>query len=69
MFIQKNKYKVLRGAISKELASVLSTNYFLKKRKVARFLFDYKYIYHHLTQRTGEYGTMNKFPIVILIIQ
>ena len=40
---KKNKYKVLRGAISKELASFVYS-YFLKKRQVARFLFDQKYI-------------------------
>ena len=40
---KKTKYKVLRGAISKELASFVYS-YFLKKRQVARFLFDQKYI-------------------------
>ena len=40
---KKNKYKVLRGAISKELASFVYS-YFLKKRQVARFFFDQKYI-------------------------
>ena len=40
---KKNKYKVLRGAISKELASFVYS-YFLKKKQVARFLFDKKYI-------------------------
>ena len=40
---KKNKYKVLRGAISKELASFVYS-YFLKKRQVARFLFDHQYI-------------------------
>ena len=43
MSFKKNKYKVLRGAISKELASFVYS-YFLKKRQVARFLFDQKYI-------------------------
>jgi hypothetical protein len=43
MSFQKTKYKVLRGAISKELASFVYA-YFLKKRQVARFLFDQKYI-------------------------
>jgi len=43
MSFQKNKYKVLKGAISKELASFVYS-YFLKKRQVARFLFDQKYI-------------------------
>ncbi len=40
---KKDKYKVLRGAISKELASFVYS-YFLKKRQVAQFLFDQKYI-------------------------
>ena len=40
---KKDRYKVLRGAISKELASFVYS-YFLKKRQVARFLFDQKYI-------------------------
>ena len=40
---KKNKYKVLKGAISKELASFVYS-YFLKKKQVARFLFDQKYI-------------------------
>ena len=40
---KKTKYKVLRGAISKELASFVYS-YFLNKRQVARFLFDQKYI-------------------------
>ena len=40
---KKDKYKILRGAISKELASFIYS-YFIKKRQVARFLFDQKYI-------------------------
>ena len=40
---KKKKYKVLRGAISKELASFVYS-YFLKMRLVAKFLFDQKYI-------------------------
>ena len=43
MPFKKDKYKILRGAISKELASFVYS-YFLKKRQVARFLFDQKYI-------------------------
>ena len=43
MSFKKNKYKVLKGAISKELASFIYS-YFLKKRQVAAFLFDQKYI-------------------------
>ena len=40
---QKNKYTVLKGAISKELAD-FAFDYFLNKRKVARFLFEQRYI-------------------------
>ena len=43
MSFKKIKYKVLRGAISTELASFVYS-YFLKKRQVARFLFDQKYL-------------------------
>ena len=51
---KKNKYKVLRGAISKELASFVYS-YFLKKRQVARFLFDQKY----LSPFTSYWGVWN----------
>jgi len=40
---KKNKYTILRGAISIELADFVY-KYFLNKRKVARFLLDEKYI-------------------------
>ena len=40
---QKNKYSVLRNAISKEIAE-FTYKYFLNKRNVAKFLFDQKYI-------------------------
>jgi len=40
---QKNKYSVLKGVISKEIAD-FAFAYFLNKRKAARFLFDQKYI-------------------------
>ena len=63
---KKNKYKVLRGAISKELASFVYS-YFLKKRQVARFLFDQKYI-SPFTEYWGIWND-NRFLIVILIIQ
>ena len=43
MSFKKNKYKILRGAISQELATFIYS-YFLKKRQVARFLFDQRYI-------------------------
>ena len=40
---QKNKYSVLKNAISPEIANFVY-NYFLNKRKVAKFLFDQRYI-------------------------
>ena len=43
MSFKKNKYSVLKNAISKELADFVYS-YFLMKRKVARKLFDEKYI-------------------------
>ena len=43
MSFKKNKYTVLKKAISKELADFVY-KYFLNKRNVARFLFDQKYI-------------------------
>ena len=43
MSFKKNKYTVLKNAISKELADFVYT-YFYNKRNVARFLFDQKYI-------------------------
>ena len=43
MSFQKNKYTVIKKAISKELADFVY-KYFCNKRNVARFLFDQKYI-------------------------
>ena len=43
MSFKKNKYSVLKNAISKELAAFVY-QYFLNKRKVARVLFDHTYI-------------------------
>tara|TARA_R100000781_G_scaffold105881_1_gene69747 strand:+ start:316 stop:963 length:648 start_codon:yes stop_codon:yes gene_type:complete len=40
---QKNKYSILRGAITKEIAD-FAFAYFLNKRQVAGFLFDQKYM-------------------------
>ena len=40
---QKNKYSILRNAISKELAEFVY-KYFLNKRNVAKVLFDTRYI-------------------------
>jgi len=43
MSFKRNKYKIVRGAISKELASFVYS-YFLKKRQVCHFLLKEKYI-------------------------
>ncbi len=43
MSFKKNKYSVLKKSISKEIAD-FSYSYFLNKRRVAKFLFDQKYI-------------------------
>jgi hypothetical protein len=43
MTFKKNKYTILKKAISPELAKFI-TEYFLLKRKVARTLFDERYI-------------------------
>ena len=43
MSFKKNKYTVLKKAISKEIAD-FAYSYFLNKRKVAKFLFDQKFI-------------------------
>ena len=43
MSFQKNKYTVIKKAISKELADFVY-KYFCNKRNVARFLFDQRYI-------------------------
>ena len=54
MSFKKNKYKVLKQAISPELAKFIYT-YFLNKRTTARFLFDQKY----LSPFNREYGVWN----------
>ena len=54
MSFKNNKYTVLKKAISKELAD-FAYSYFLNKRKVARFLFDNKYI----SPFTEYYGVWN----------
>ena len=43
MSFKKNKYTVLKNAVSKEVAD-MAYSYFLNKRKVARVLFDERYI-------------------------
>src|SRR6056300_868431 len=54
MSFKKNKYQVIKNAISKELAD-FCYQYFLNKRMVARHLFDEKYI----SQFTEYFGTWN----------
>ena len=54
MSFKKNKYTVLKSAISPELAEFVY-QYFLNKRNVARFLFDQKY----LSPFTEYYGVWN----------
>jgi len=54
MSFKKDKYQVIKGAISKELAD-FCYQYFLNKRAVARYLFDEKYI----SQFTEYFGVWN----------
>ena len=54
MSFKKNKYQIIKGAISKELAD-FCYQYFLNKRKVARYLFDQRYI----SQFTEYFGVWN----------
>ncbi len=54
MSFKKNKYKILRQAISPEIADFVYT-YFLNKRTVARHLFDTKWI----SPFTTEWGVWN----------
>ena len=54
MSFKKNKFQIIKSAISKELAD-FCYQYFLNKRKVARHLFDEKYI----SQFTEYFGVWN----------
>ena len=54
MYFKRNKYKILKNAISPEVADFVYT-YFLNKRTVARFLFDKKWI----SPFTTEWGVWN----------
>ena len=58
MNFKKDKYQVIEGAISKELAD-FCYQYFLNKRAVARHLFDEKYI----SQFTQYFGVWNDSQI------
>ena len=66
MSFKKDKYQVIKGAISKELAD-FCYQYFLNKRAVARHLFDEKYI-SGFTEYFG-YGTITKYLKLIRITQ
>ena len=48
MSFKKNKYLVIKKAISPDLADFCYT-YFLNKRRVAKFLFEEKYIHPYET--------------------
>ena len=63
---QKNKYSILKNAISPELANFVYS-YFLNKRNVAKFLFDRKYI----SPFTEYFGIWHdeQVPTLIHIIQ
>ena len=65
MSFKKNKYSVLKNAISKELAEFVY-KYFLNKRNVARVLLDSRYI----SPFTEYFGVWNdqQVPTLILII-
>ena len=54
MSFKKNKYTVLKSVISKDVAD-MAYSYFLNKRKVARVLFDERYI----SPFTDYYGVWN----------
>jgi hypothetical protein len=58
MSFKKNKYQVIKGAISKELAD-FCYQYFLNKRAVARYLFDERYI----SQFTEYFGVWNDLQV------
>ncbi len=58
MSFKKNKYQVIKGAISTELAD-FCYQYFLNKRAVARHLFDEKYV----SQFTEYFGVWNDTQI------
>jgi len=58
MSFKKDKYQVIKGAVSKELAD-FCYQYFLNKREVARYLFDEKYI----SQFTEYFGVWNDTQI------
>ena len=56
--LKKTKYKVLKKAITPELAKFCYT-YFLNKRRVARFFFDHKWV----SPFTTEWGVWNDHQV------
>ena len=58
MSFKKDKYQIIKNAISKELAD-FCYQYFLNKRKVARHLFDT----HYISQFTEYFGVWNDTQI------
>jgi len=60
---EKDKFTVIKKAISPEIAEFLK-NYILLKRKVTQTFLTTKYII-----MTGVYGLINKFPVLILIME
>ena len=58
MSFKKNKYSILKNAVSPEIANFVY-QYFLNKRNVAKFLFDQKYI-SPFTEYWGNFITARK---------
>ena len=54
MSFKENKYQVIKGAISTELAD-FCYQYFLNKRAVARHMFDEKYISQFTEYKKGQF--------------
>ena len=66
MSFKKNKYKILKKAISKDVADFVY-RYFLNKRMVARF-YSTRDGYLRLLQN-GAFGMTSKFLILMLIME
>ena len=63
MSFKKNKYSVLKGAISKELANFVY-KYFINKRNVAKVLFDTRYV----SPFTEYWGIWNDDQVIKKVI-
>ena len=63
MSFKKNKYTVLKNAISPEIAEFVY-KYFLNKRNVAQFLFDQRYI----SPFTEYFGVWNDDQVPMLVV-